>query len=223
VCSSDLFSLIESLAWVPGRGLLLLGRHLARLRESAAYFGIPLNAVAVRRRLRDATRALPAQPHKIRLLVDEAGATRVEAAPLPAAVGRLTDRPAATGAPEPLRVAIASEAVDRGDPFLYHKTTRREVFERVRSTHPDCDEVILVNERDEIREATTANVVVRARGEYLTPPISSGLLPGTFRGRLLERRMIRERVLTPADLAAAEAIYVINSVRGWRRCRLVGT
>lgn len=215
------FSLIESLAWVPRRGLLLLGAHLDRLRSSATYFGIPFSQDDIRRRLRAATRGLPPRPHKVRLLLDEGGGVSVEAAPLPAGTGRLTDRPGALRSVPPLRIAPAPFPVDRRDPFLYHKTTRREIFARARAAHPACDEVLLWNEDGEVTEATTANVVIRRAEELLTPPISSGLLAGTFRGRLIDRGIIRERILTRADLAAAEAVYLINAVRGWRRCRIV--
>jgi len=52
-----------------------------------------------------------------------------------------------------------------------------------------------------------------------TPPVECGLLAGTFRGQLLERGATRERRLRLADLQAAKEVWLINSVRGWRRCR----
>ena len=45
-------------------------------------------------------------------------------------------------------------------------------------------------------------------------PLTAGLLPGTLRAELIARGKAEERVLTLADLAAAEAIYLGNSVRG---------
>jgi para-aminobenzoate synthetase/4-amino-4-deoxychorismate lyase len=54
---------------------------------------------------------------------------------------------------------------------------------------------------------------------WLTPPLSSGLLPGTLRQKLLDDRRIREQVLFVDDLAGAQ-IYLINSLRGWRWAQL---
>jgi para-aminobenzoate synthetase/4-amino-4-deoxychorismate lyase len=63
-------------------------------------------------------------------------------------------------------------------------------------------------------------VCVRLDGEWVTPPVSSGLLPGTCRAQLLCEGRIRERVVALDDLARASAIAVINSVRGWREADL---
>ena len=80
---------------------------------------------------------------------------------------------------------------------------------------PDADDVILWNERGEITETTIANLVLEIDDEALTPKESSGLLPGTLRAELLANRRVRETVLTLADLDRADAIWAINSLRGW--------
>jgi hypothetical protein len=98
----------------------------------------------------------------------------------------------------------------------HHKTTRRNAYDTARAARPDCDEVILWTERGELTEATTSNLVLELDGERWTPPISAGLLAGTLRARLLAAGEIAERTLTPADLARAERVWLINSVRGWR-------
>jgi len=213
------FELLETAAWLPGRGVLLLDRHLARLRAAARRFGYPLDGGAVRSRLREATRGLPRRPHRLRLLVDEAGGCRVEAHPLPAGAGRLALRPPRR-AGSPLRVAFAASPVERDDPFLHHKTTRRGVYERALASRPGCDEVLLWNASGEVTEAATANLVVRIGGRLWTPPVASGLLAGTFRALLLERGAVSERALTRAEVAGADEVWLVNSVRGWRRCRL---
>ncbi len=77
----------------------------------------------------------------------------------------------------------------------------------------------MYNERGEITETTTANVVVSHQGRWVTPPLSCGLLPGTMRRRLLDEGRIVEQVLTVDDVRDSE-IYLINSLRGWRWARL---
>jgi len=76
------------------------------------------------------------------------------------------------------------------------------------------DEVVFLNERGELTEGSFTNVFVARNGFLLTPPVSSGLLPGTLRAELLDTGRAREHVLTPADLETADAIYLGNSVRG---------
>lgn len=198
------FSLLESLLWQPDRGYFLLEAHVQRLLDSAVYFGIPLTGTAVRHRLVDFAASLN-EPCKIRVLVTLVGELTVEAVPL--AQGERS---------RPLRVALADTAVTSETIWLYHKTTRREIYEQARAAHPTCDEVILWNERGELTEATTANLVLDLEGTLWTPPLSSGLLAGTFRQYLLANGRIQERVLTRADLKQARQILLINSVRQWQ-------
>jgi para-aminobenzoate synthetase/4-amino-4-deoxychorismate lyase len=148
----------------------------------------------------------------VRLLVDASGGVFLEAASL-----ERTRRP--------WRVAPALEPVDPADRFLCHKTTRREVYERAlaaaRRIHPGLDDVLLWNPADELTESTVANLVLRLDGELVTPPAGAGILPGTLRAELLARGRIRERSLTLGDLARADGVYLVNSLRGWIPARLV--
>ena len=213
------FQLIETLAWTPGEGLLLLERHLRRIRDSAEYFGFVCDADAIRLRLTEVTRGLR-RPQRVRLLLDEMGGIEVTVVPLGQRSVPLGDVPPRLAA-RTVRVAVAREPVMCRDTFLFHKTTRRRVYERALAGSPGYDDVILVNEESEVTESTMANVVVRDGEGYWTPPVECGLLAGTFRGHLLERGAIREKRLSLADLQAAKKVWLINSVRGWRRCGLV--
>jgi para-aminobenzoate synthetase/4-amino-4-deoxychorismate lyase len=107
--------------------------------------------------------------------------------------------------------------VDSRDPLLFHKTTHRALYQQAAASRPDRDDVLLVNERGELTESTIANLVVEMDGARWTPPLDSGLLPGVLRADLLSRGEIRERILRPEDLSRADAIWLINSVRKWRR------
>ena len=96
----------------------------------------------------------------------------------------------------------------------------RAAYDAARASRPDCDEVILWNERGELTEATTSNIVLEVDGVHWTPPLSAGLLAGTLRARLLAEGAIAERTLTPDDLARAGRVWLINSVRGWRLAQI---
>ncbi len=194
------FRLLETLGWDPGAGPILLDRHLHRLAESATHFGFDCDIEEVKRRL-GAVRA--DTPRRLRVLLSPDGALEVQ----------VLDPPANRTAP--WNLAVDSEPVASDDEFLRHKTTRRDRYEDATSRFPDADDVILWNERGEITETTIANLVLEIDGEALTPKESSGLLPGTLRAELLANRRVRETVLTLADLDRADAIWAINSLRGW--------
>jgi para-aminobenzoate synthetase/4-amino-4-deoxychorismate lyase len=198
------FRLLETLLWIPDRGYFLLDRHLNRLADSARYFGFRVNIEDIRAHLEAAASDLPAQRHRVRLLVDEEGGAQIETYPLARSFPR-----------KPWKVALAESPVDSHDRFLYHKTTHRTVYDAARAEHPDCDDVILHNERGEVTESALANVIARFGSDLVTPPVECGLLAGTYRAHLLARGRIHEGLLTLADLPRADAVYLINSVRGW--------
>jgi para-aminobenzoate synthetase/4-amino-4-deoxychorismate lyase len=202
------FDLLETLLWEPDGGWYLLDGHLQRLAGSAEYFDYPFDRQAVVQSLADAAETFTGRAMRARLTLARDGLISIGSAPL---------EPSS----EPVRVSIAPEPVDSHDPLLYHKTTSRAMYESRAATRPDCDDVLLVNERGEITESTIANLVVRMDGALWTPPLESGLLPGVLRAELLARGEIRERVIRPDDLARAEEIRLVNSVRRWRRAVLV--
>lgn len=203
------FELLETLLWKRGRYVLLL-EHMARLASSARYFDYQFDEDRVAAALHEAVTPSQSGRFRVRLLVGKDGSARAEAFPLERV------QPHAI-----MKLAIAMESVRTDDIFLYHKTTARSAYERARELYPDADDVLLVNERGELTESTIANLVLRLDGALVTPPVSSGLLAGTMRDRLLRRGHLVERVLTPADLKQAEAVYLINSVRGWTRAEWI--
>src|SRR5215213_2219835 len=186
------FELFESILLEDGE-FFLLDRHLERLRRSAAYFGFATDfATDFEKRLGS---------WKVKVTLSKDGRIETEMSP----ITKLT---------EPVRVALATDPVDSSDPFLFHKTTRREHFSH-------GSNLVFWNERGEITESSIANVVVRIGDQLFTPPVSSGLLAGTFREQLLAEGKIRERVITIEELKNAPEFFLINSVRRWMRAELV--
>lgn len=200
------FHLLESLLWEPESGYFLPAEHVARLLDSAEYFGVRVTAAAVHHTLHACAQTLAA-PSKVRLLLAQNGEMTTAAAPL-------------TALPEPARVGLAAQPVSSDITWLYHKTTQRQLYDDARASRPDCDDVLLWNERGELTETSSANIVLELNGELLTPPVTAGLLAGTYRGWLLANGRIREHTLTPADLQHSSQIWLINSVRKWRRAVL---
>lgn len=194
------FSLLESMLWTPEAGIAWSDRHLARLRTSADYFGFTVDWDAVENAVQQRIATLPPQPHKLRLIVPPTHPPIVEAqaiAPLPSVY----------------RVAIAQTPIDSGDPFLYHKTTHRPTYTQARQAHPEADDTLLWNKRGELTETCIANLVLELDGEWITPPVHCGLLPGVYRSFLLEQGKIKESIVRVADLSRCTRILLINAVR----------
>jgi para-aminobenzoate synthetase/4-amino-4-deoxychorismate lyase len=195
------FDLLETLRLERGE-YALLERHIERICASAGYFGISLSAQSLREQLANLALRLGPEAWRVRLLVSPEGTIRLEHAPL-------TPLPRS-----PLLVGMATAPVSRRDGMLYHKTTRRALYDAHRTQHPDLDEVLLWNEEGELTEFTTGNLMVELDGRRWTPPLECGLLPGTLRAELLAQGALGERPLTPNDLGRAAGIWLINSVRG---------
>jgi len=88
-----------------------------------------------------------------------------------------------------------------------------------RAHQQGLDEVILLNERGEVAECTSANVfIVDSEHRVWTPPLSSGGLGGVTRAVLLEEIRvpeiaIAEKPLLPADLASASEVFITSTTR----------
>ncbi len=95
------------------------------------------------------------------------------------------------------------------------------VYDDAKKGITDADDVVLFNQNGEITETTIANIVIRKDQDLFTPPVSSGLLPGTFRAYLLEQGKIKERVITCGELQKADEIFLVNSLRKWRKAVLL--
>jgi para-aminobenzoate synthetase/4-amino-4-deoxychorismate lyase len=117
-----------------------------------------------------------------------------------------------------VRLAIGAMPIDTRDPMLFHKTTWRDRYDAALAAAPaDVDDVVLINTSHQVVETTIANIAALIDGHWLTPPLQSGCLPGVMRAHLLRTGELTEVPIELSDLQRAEALAVINSVRGWRR------
>jgi para-aminobenzoate synthetase / 4-amino-4-deoxychorismate lyase len=193
------FELFETMLLEDGE-IFLRERHLQRLKDSAAYFGM----VVWEEIHADLERIISEHSvgaWKLRLVLSKKSFS-------------LGVTPAAATKKEIL-VGLATTATNSSDRFLFHKTTRRDFYNAELAARPDCDDIIFWNERGEVTESTIANLVIPIDNELFTPAVSCGLLAGTFRDQLLAEGKIKERVITIEELKAAKHFFLINSVRRW--------
>ena len=198
------FSLLETILWTPAAGFFLPELHVGRLLDSCRYFGFRCDETSIRDYCAAIAAALT-HPSVLRFLVDRDGQMTHEIREPARAAG-------------PLTLAVAGEPVDSTDPFLFHKTTNRVVYDAARQAAAGADDVILWNERQEVTETTIGNIVVELGGRLVTPHADSGLLKGVFRDHLLRRNIITETLLRLDDLRRCRRLFRINSVRKWQEC-----
>ncbi|PZP36675.1 MAG: bifunctional aminodeoxychorismate synthase component I/aminotransferase [Roseateles depolymerans] len=190
---------------VPLRG----DAHLARMQRTARHFGLRFSLADARTQLAAIAAGQPDGCWRLRLTCDATGRLAHTLSPFtptetPVALV-LADRPIATRGP--------------GAEFLAHKTTRRELYALTKPAA--AFDLILWNEAGELTECSFGNLAVQMNGQWLTPPLAAGLLPGVMRAELLAQGRIREARLTCDDLARAEGLAFFNSLRGWLPAQLL--
>ncbi len=192
------FDLIETMRFDPEDGIMLLERHLTRIRESADAFGFPFDRHVVRNELQAATFRLR-DPAKVRLLLGRSGAVAIGISPLPAPP------------PAPVKVRIVPHSVPPEDFRLAHKTTRRSVYDAPRRAAGTW-EVVFTDAEGYCTEGSFTALFVERDGVLVTPPLRRGLIPGVLRAELLATGRAVEGDLRPEDLA--NGFLLGNALRG---------
>ncbi|MEP6355576.1 MAG: aminodeoxychorismate synthase component I [Hyphomicrobiales bacterium] len=204
----DDFQLFETMLFDRTDRFWLLDYHMARMKKSAEHFDFPFVTKDALQLLEEETSGHKHERLRVRLVLDRKGALSVTKALLPT-------EPSVP--PESLQFIISPTRLKADDIFLKHKTTRRALYDQEFALYSDTQkagEVVYINERGELCEGSRTNIFLEIDGELLTPPLSSGLLPGTLRAHLLETGKAKEALLTEDALNNASAIYLGNSVRG---------
>jgi 4-amino-4-deoxychorismate lyase len=101
----------------------------------------------------------------------------------------------------------ASSLLSRCKTFAYGQAVQA----RREAQQAGAEEALLRSSSGGLCCGTTANLLVQRQGRWLTPPLSSGCLPGVMRGRLLELGLVEEAQLE-ASPAAGERWLLINSL-----------
>jgi para-aminobenzoate synthetase / 4-amino-4-deoxychorismate lyase len=204
------FDLFETMAWQPDKGFVDFDRHIARLQQSATYWGFSFEETECKKKAQSFARHLNS-PSRVRLMMSPNGLIIFQAQPL-------------TPAPTiPARIVLAPIHLNSDMPFLYHKTTHRTFYDDIRKKLADetgCYECIFRNEKNEMTEGSFTSLFVRKNGILRTPALSCGLLPGILRQQMLDNGTAIEAVLSLADLQNADALYIGNSLRGLIEAKL---
>lgn len=201
------FQLLESLKLEDGK-YPLIDYHMERMKNSAAYFYFPGNEREIRKQLKECAKTHSKGVYKVRLLLSKTGEIAVEAQKI-------------TPIKEPVLCKLAVEPVNSQNPFLFHKTTHRQVYKQHESEVEGVFSVLLWNEHEQLTEFAIGNLVVEMNGCLYTPPVENGLLAGTYRQFLLDTGKIVEKEIHKNDLEDCEAVWFINGVRGWLKVKII--
>jgi len=213
------FFLFETMLHSKEDGYFLLEEHLQRLQTAASYFKFSYNIEAVRKKLLEDALEYKSPCSRVRLVLKKDGRIAIEA--------NECDSPAAMELPSlssgiteetPYEIDFSTQKVDTATPWVFFKTTNRALYneEHARALEDGLFDCLFCNDKGSVTEGCITNVIINSRGQYKTPPVDSGLLPGVMREKLLcsDSVSVIEEQLTVRDIQQAEAIYLCNSVRG---------
>ena len=198
------FELLETMLYEQGE-ILWLDAHLDRIGASQQYFNRPWDRNALMRTVIQAVKNLTT-PSRIRLLLNNNGKITIEHYPL-------THIGWGTG---PHRLKISPLHTDSNNLFLYHKTTLRDFYNQqfTEATATGFAEVVFTNERHELTEGSISSIFIQQNGQWRTPALECGLLPGIWRQKMLKELNAVAAIITLDELHNADKIIIGNSVRG---------
>ncbi|MBJ7379211.1 MAG: bifunctional anthranilate synthase component I family protein/aminotransferase class IV [Polynucleobacter sp.] len=104
--------------------------------------------------------------------------------------------------------------------LLLHKTTQRQLYDQAWQTAEARGgfDAIFENEKGFVTEGGRTSLFIRPANtqEWLTPPLSAGVLPGVMRQHILQdpKWNAHEANLTKKDVSIAEEMMLTNALRG---------
>ena len=75
------------------------------------------------------------------------------------------------------------------------------------------DEVIRIDSKGHVSEGAVSNVVFRTNGQWMTPALTSGCLPGIVRAVCIAELGVLEAVLLKEDIERADAGFLLSSLK----------
>lgn len=208
---------------IDGGAPFALGRHLERLARSAAGLGLPVP---------DAEQCRLAVAEVIAANASSRGRLRITytAGPAPLGSGRGDGGPTLVVAVGPARepelavdvVTVPWPRNERSSVAGLKTTSYAEnVVALDRATRAGATEALMPNTLGNLCEGTGSNVFLGLAGELMTPPVSSGCLPGVTRELVLEWVGAQVRDVPMRALADAQEIFLTSSTRDVQAVRRV--
>ena len=208
--ATGLFETMAVLQGEPER----LEQHLDRMQASASTLGIAFARDHAKAAVLNACTSLdPHLPWRLRLDLGVNGEYSATTGPLDSLEGSV-------------KIFWAQDILPRdctmfsGDALLRHKISQRTLYDAAWQAAVKLGgfDALFINEQGFVTEGGRTSIFVQAKGrsEWLTPPVTAGLLPGVMRAALLADPQMnaREANLTIKDVSMAHAIMLTNALRG---------
>ena len=198
------FELIETMLLENGE-IFLFEDHIKRLRSSAEFFLFSMNEKKLIKSLfKKIKEKYSDGKYKVRITLNKWGKVKY-------------DFTYKTLIPDFVKIIISEKTINSENKFQYFKTTNRKLYnsELANYNRAGYFEVLFFNEKEELAEGTTTNIFIKKNNIWLTPPVTSGLLPGIYRNHFLSNQKdAKETIITINDLLNADEVILTNSVRG---------
>jgi branched-chain amino acid aminotransferase len=119
---------------------------------------------------------------------------------------------------QPVEIGVYPDGRKVFDAFANLKSNNYLVYLRAAdwARAQGLGECLVLNAHDRVADASTSNVFWVRSGELFTPPLSEAGVAGVTRQYLLDHFPVRQEPLIPADLAAADEVFLTNAIRGIR-------
>lgn len=205
--------LFETIAVIHGEPQRLQS-HIQRMRTSALALRISFDSEIAEKLILDACASFDKNlSYRLRLDLASSGVLSVSSA-----VIHQTN--------EPVKIFWATDilpgdvTMHSGDVLLRHKVSVRTLYDQAwqEATKLGGFDALFCNEQGLVTEGGRTSIFVKPQGssEWLTPPVSAGLLPGVMRAALLAdpKMNAREANLTIKDVSMADEIILSNALRG---------
>ena len=113
----------------------------------------------------------------------------------------------------PARITFWSDSVDLQMPVhkRYPYTDRLTIRESAQ--FEGYDDALLFNKKNEVTETSVSNIILRINHQWVTPPISAGILPGIMRQIAIEECGVQVRAIHVSEIPEVTSAFLLSSLR----------
>ena len=177
-----------------------LGRHMRRAGTAAKEFGFALPSED---RIREAIALLlaaePQEIGRLRLLFSQNRFIAVHQS-----YAEILN-------PARLKISDPENAIDSISFKTFPYDHRTSLLQQAQSE--GFDEIICISENGTVTEGAVSNYIFLIDGQWVTTPLSAGVLPGVQRAIVIERCGVLVKSLKREDLASVKSAIVISSLK----------
>jgi len=198
--------------------------HLERLKKSADKLGIAIDIGVLRKAIIDTLSVNRLKEARVRLILSAGKGKQIidlSSCTGPTFLVMATPHiPIAAGIYERgYRIIVSDIHRDSRSPIHGMKKTdyMENILARQTAKNAGADDALFLNERGNVTEGTTNNIFLVMNNKLITPPVSSGILPGITRDVVLE--LASQSFLTTGEadfnkeeLADADEVFLTSSM-----------